>query len=246
MGGTVWLSDPDRQQRITDTGAEARASIEERPEFMVSLMAIDGAPPDVARDIRETLPLDFPISSFDLDLPSLRATILEMPPVRDASLRVRPGGVLQVNVEPRVPVAIWRTAEGLSLIDETGAFVADLPRRQLRPDLPIVAGVGADTQVLDGLMLFEAARPLGPRVRGIVRMGERRWDVVLDRDQRILLPEVGALQALERVIALEDTDAVLSRDVARVDMRLAARTTLRMNSGAAEEWRRIKALERGR
>ncbi|MEO0389886.1 MAG: cell division protein FtsQ, partial [Pseudomonadota bacterium] len=51
--GTIWLSDPARQQRITETVAETRASIEERPEFMVQLMAIDGAPDPVSRAIRE-------------------------------------------------------------------------------------------------------------------------------------------------------------------------------------------------
>ncbi|MEM8577871.1 MAG: cell division protein FtsQ/DivIB [Pseudomonadota bacterium] len=245
VGGTLWLSDPARQARIQASVAEARASIEERPEFMVQMMAIDGAPTAVAREIRETLPLDFPVSSFDMDLPALRATILEMPPVRDATLRVRPGGVLQVDIRPRVPVAIWRTADGLSLIDETGAFIAAIPRRQLRPDLPILAGEGGDTAVIEGLRLHAAAAPLGIRLRGLVRMGGRRWDVVLDRDQRILLPEKGALEALRRVIALEQTDSVLTRDVSRVDMRLAARPTLRMNGGATDEWRRIKMLERG-
>ncbi|MEL7098596.1 MAG: cell division protein FtsQ/DivIB [Pseudomonadota bacterium] len=244
--GMWWLADPERQRAITDTLAETRAAIETRPEFMVQMMAIDGAPAPVARAIRDVLPLDFPTSSFDLDLAALRATILELPPVRDATVRVRPGGILQVDITPRVPVAIWRTAEGLSLIDETGAFVAQIPRRGLRADLPILAGKGAESAVTEGLTLAAAAAPLGARLKGLVRMGERRWDVVLDRDQRILLPEVGAVQALERVIALEAADDVLSRDVARVDMRLDARPTVRMNAAATEEWRRIKQLERGR
>jgi len=79
---------------------------------------------------------------------------------------------------------------------------------------------------------------LGARLRGIVRMGARRWDVVLDRDQRILLPEDGALRALEQVIALENAPdvQVLSRDVARVDMRLPDRPTVRMNQEAIQEW----------
>ena len=41
--GIAYLSNPERQAAITDAMADARASIEERPEFMVNLMAIDGA-----------------------------------------------------------------------------------------------------------------------------------------------------------------------------------------------------------
>jgi cell division protein FtsQ len=77
-------------------------------------------------------------------------------------------------------------------------------------------------------------------VHGLVRVGERRWDLVLDREQRILLPERGAVQALERVIALENAEEVLTRDVMRVDLRLAQRPTVRMSESATATWWDIK------
>ena len=84
------------------------------------------------------------------------------------------------------------------------------------------------------LRLLRTAAVLDNRVHGIVRMGERRWDVVLDRDQRIMLPEVNPMQALERVIALEGAQEILTRDVVRVDMRLPSRPTVRMSEEATE------------
>lgn len=240
--GTFYFSDPDRQAAIRDSVAEARASIQERPEFMVGLMAIDGAPSDLSDDIRANLPIDFPISSFDLDLEAMRATITALSPVAEASLRIRPGGVLQIDVTPRVPVAVWRNHAGLSLVDAAGAHVAMLPFRTERPDLPLIAGEGANKHVGEALDLIRTAQPLGTRLRGVVRMGERRWDIVLDRDQRILLPENGSVAALEHVIALEGAQDVLSRDVDRVDMRLAGRATVKMSNDATQEWWRIRQL----
>jgi cell division protein FtsQ len=70
-------------------------------------------------------------------------------------------------------------------------------------------------------------------------MGERRWDMVLDRDQRILLPSDAAVAALDRVIALNDAQDMLNRDVAVVDMRNVGRPTLRMNEEAAAALRRV-------
>lgn len=242
---TWWLSDPDTQAAIHETVAEARASIEQRPEFMVNLMAIDGGDADLADAIRSAVPLDFPISSFDLDPSAIRARVLEMPPVKEASVRIRPGGVLQVDVTPRVPVAIWRRPEGLMLVDDTGAQVGLVARRGLRPDLPVIAGDGAPAHVEEALMLIQAGAPLGERLRGLVRLGDRRWDVVLDRNQRIMLPAKGAVQALERVIALDGVDEVLSRDIARIDLRLAKRPTVRMNATATDEWLRIRQLNSG-
>ena len=40
-------------------------------------------------------------------------------------------------------------------------------------------------------------------LRGLVRVGDRRWDLVLDRNQKIMLPEQNAPAALERLIALD-------------------------------------------
>ncbi len=239
---TWFLSDPNNQAAIQATVAEARAAIEERPEFMVNLMAIDGGDGDLDAAIRQALPLDFPVSSFDLDPNAMRARILEMPPIKEASVRIRPGGVLQVDITPRVPVAIWRTAEGLSLIDDTGAKVGLIDRRGLRPDLPVIAGEGAPEHVGEALALMEAGAPLGTRLRGLVRLGDRRWDVVLDRNQRILLPASSAVRALERALALDAVDEILARDVARVDLRLSDRPTVRMNASATEEWWRIRQM----
>ncbi|WP_299611982.1 cell division protein FtsQ/DivIB [uncultured Tateyamaria sp.] len=240
-----WLSDPDTQAAIQATVAEARASIEERPEFMVNLMAIDGADAELSENIRTAVPLHFPISSFDLDPAAIRATVLEMPPVKEASVRIRPGGVLQVDITPRVPVAIWRRPEGLTLIDDGGALVRPIARRGLRTDLPVIAGDGADKHVDEAMALIDAGAPLGDRLRGLVRLGDRRWDVVLDRNQRIMLPTEGAVQALERVIALDGVDEVLKRDIARIDLRLPDRPTVRMTEHSTEEWWRIRQLNTG-
>lgn len=242
--GTWYLSNPDTRAAITETVAEARAAIEQRPEFMVNLMAIDGGDAELSEAIRTAVPLDFPMSSFDLDPAEIRDRLLELPPIKEVSVRIRPGGVLHVDVTPRVPVAIWRTARGLTLIDDEGAVVAPIAQRSQHPKLPVIAGEGAAEHVDEALQLVAAAAPLGDRLRGLVRMGDRRWDVVLDRSQRILLPTEGAVRALERVIVLEATPSrkVLSRDIARIDMRLHDRPTVRMNATATEEWRRIRQL----
>lgn len=240
--GAWYLSDDTRRMAIQDSVAEARSAIEQRPEFMVNMMSVTGAGEEVATEIREIMPVEFPVSSFDLNLEDLRATIAKLDQVREVTLRIRPGGVLAVQISERVPVAIWRSYDKVTLVDDSGAHVATVPSRLSRPELPLIAGEGANAHVPEALTLMQAAAPLGTRLRGLVRMGERRWDVVLDRDQRILLPETGALQALERVIALDAAQDILARDIARVDMRLLARPTIQMNKDATEEWWRIRAL----
>ncbi len=240
-----FLSSEDRRDALNLFIAQVRSSIQERPEFMVGLMAIDGASASVAEDIREVVPIDFPVSSFDLNLEQIRDVIVGLDPVREATVRIRPGGIMEVQVVERIPVVVWRNYEGVTLLDDTGAHVAELPSRRLRSDLPLIVGEGADTAVREALALFAVARPLADRIRGISRMGERRWDVVLDRGQRILLPDREPVRALERVIALNQVQDLLDRDVAVVDMRIGERPTIRMTEHAVGEWRRIRQMNDG-
>ncbi|NRB04120.1 MAG: cell division protein FtsQ [Rhodobacteraceae bacterium] len=240
--GFWWFSVPENRLKIEEAVIDVRASVAERPEFMVHGMAIDGAVDEVARAIRDAVALDFPMSSFDLDLALVRSAIEEMDPVSEAALRIKPGGVLHVSVVPRVPAVIWRSSAGLTLLDRDGERVADIPWRGARADLPVIAGEGAPDFVPEALALIAAAQPLRDRMHGLVRVGERRWDLVLDRDQRVLLPSEDPQRALDRVLALHKAQDVLSRDVATVDMRLGERSTVRMVPRAQDEWRRIRQI----
>ncbi len=226
----------ERREAVSTYIADIKTSIQERPEFMVNLMAIDGAGTALSEDIREIVPLDFPLSSWDLDVELIRDTITGLDPVKSATVRIRPGGILQVDVVERQPVIVWRTRDGIELLDETGAHVDRVSARADHAALPLIAGKGANKHVPEALQILTTARSLGDRVRGLVRVGERRWDLVLDRNQRIMLPTERPARALERVLAVNEVQDLLERDVAVVDMRLGQRPTIRMNKTASEDW----------
>ncbi len=240
-----YFSNPQNIENLQIKAADIRRSIQERPEFMVKLMAIDGASGEIAEDIRQIVPLDFPVSSFDLDLTGIRNRIEELDAVARVDLRIRPGGILQVRVRERVPAVVWRTDQGLDLLDYTGSRVASIGSRADRMDLPLLAGAGVKDAVPEALALLATAAPVAGRIRGLVRMGERRWTLVLDRGQSILLPEAQPIQALEQIMALQQAQDLLARDIVAVDMRNENRPTLRMAESAIEELRRIKGLGAG-
>ncbi|WBU63384.1 cell division protein FtsQ/DivIB [Paracoccus aerodenitrificans] len=221
----LWLSDEDRRASLAGGLTGMVEKVQNREQFMVKVMTIDGASEPVDKALRMMLPVDLPTSSFDIDLDQLRQDILMLDAVKDVELRVKPGGVLAAEVSERRPVMLWRHARGIEQLDEEGHRVASVTERSVRSELPLIAGEGADKAAAEAMRLFAAAGPLLPRVRGLQRVGERRWDVVLDRGQRIRLPAEGAVAALERVIALNGADDLLGRDVSVVDLRNGKRPT---------------------
>jgi cell division protein FtsQ len=221
-----WTAREPNRLMIADAYNTTKSRIQQRDEFMVKVMTIDGADNTLAGDIRTVLPLEFPSSNFDLDLEGMRQVVAALPAVADATLRVRPGGILQVHVTQRIPVAVFRAPAGLKLIDASGV---------------LIRGDGAREALAEGLEIYAHAGPLASRMRGVVRMGERRWDVILDTGQRILLPTNNPIAAFERVVALNQAQDLLERDVAVVDMRNPTRPTLRLNEQAVANLRQINA-----
>ncbi len=246
FGTASWyLSDPAVQQRMIQTYQSVREQIQTRPEFMVKLLAIEGASPRTAEDVRDSFGYVLPLSSFDMDLEAVRAAIEDIPAVASAAVRVRQGGVLEVRVHERQPAALLRVPKGLIVIDGEGVALDAVAHRAERAKLLVLTGDGAQDAVPEALAIHAAAGPLAPRLRGLVRIGARRWDLALDRGQRILLPEVDPVRALERVIVLNEAQAMLERDIGTVDMRLADRPTLRMNEPASQEWWRVRNSSAG-
>jgi cell division protein FtsQ len=245
VGGLIsgWSARDTNRQMVADAYSDMKAQIQQRDEFMVKVMAVDGADEILSSDIRTVLPLEFPVSSFDLDLEDMRQTVAALPAVADATLRVRPGGILQVGVTQRQPVAVFRSPDGLKLIDADAALIRSIIARADRPDLPLITGDGARDHLAEGLEIYAVAGPLAPRMRGVVRMGERRWDVILESGQRVLLPTRDPVQAFERVVALNEAQDLLERDLAVVDMRHPNRPTIRLSEQAVANLRQTSAQE---
>ena len=235
----TWFAKDENRAMAEAKVAEFKEMLQDRPEFTITQMVVVGGDAQLAADVTTVLPLEFPLSSFDLDMEAVRNTVEALYAVESARLRVGEGGTLEVEVTPRVPVAVWRDGEMLRLIDADGTHSGVIATRADRLDLPLIAGDGAQEHIAEALALFGTARPQADRVRGLVRMGERRWDMVMDRGQRILLPEGDPRAALDRVMALQEAQDLLSRDVAIVDMRNANRPTIKMTTAAANALRRV-------
>ena len=242
MTAGIWMADEGRRAMLTDGIAGVVEKIQSREAFQVKMMTVEGASPAVDKALRGMLPIDLPASSFDLDLVALRLQVLQLDAIEDIDLRIKPGGVLSAVVKERVPALLWRHSRGIEMLDAKGHRVAGVTSRDVRRDLPLIAGVGADLVSEEALELFDAAGPILPRVRGLVRRGERRWDLVLDKGQQIKLPAEGAVTALTAAIAMHQAQDMLGRDIRVVDLRNPSRPVVQLGIDARNTIRTARGL----
>ena len=239
IGFAVW-ADPVRGAAIRAQITQMTDAVQNREAFMLTTLAIEGASPDLADALRTKLNLRLPISSFELDLDDVRSRASALPAVAEAQVQMRAGGLLRVVITERVPELVWRKGDDLILLDGQGHPVAGLLARSDRPDLPLVVGAGADAAASEALALLAAAGPISTRVQGLVRMGARRWYMVLDHGQRLMLPADDPLAALDRALALDGAERLFDRDILAIDLRYGPRPVLRLAPYAQAQ--RLQAL----
>ena len=240
-----YVRDPEVQASMITHYNHARTVMEERPEFMVKQMRVQGASEATDGLVRAALPVEFPVSSFHLDLETLKASVESIEGVEAASLLVGAQGVLEVGIVERVPAVIWRSDEGLVLLDASGEKSGQLNSRLDRPELPLVTGAGVENNVSEAIDVFAKLAPVAGRVRGLMRVGERRWDVVLDRNQILRLPEDKPLASLERIFALHAAQDILNRDVSVVDVRDGRKPILRLSTPALDGLKKLRLIANG-
>lgn len=105
MAGT-WFAKPENRAILDTKITQISRSFQERPQFMVQSMQLSGGDNALQAQVAALLPVTFPVSSFDLDLAAMRATVEALDPVKSASVRVGDGGALAVTITPRLPAAL--------------------------------------------------------------------------------------------------------------------------------------------
>jgi len=221
-----------------------RGTVAARPELQIDRVSIPVGSPDLQRQIFAVIGLNLPVSAIDVDLAELRDMVVGLNAVKAASVRFKADGVLEVSIVERIPSIVWRDQNRIYLLDENGVKVAEVPRRSVRSDLPLVVGEGAQRAVLEAREIFSVLEPVAEQVLGLVRMGERRWDVVLAQNV-VSLPAEGAADAMRAVMQMQASEDILDRDVSIIDMRDPSRPILRLNEEAMSELRRLRVRVSG-
>ena len=239
----IVLASQARRDALWGVMTSAKDQVTERPMFMVNLVSIDGASPELADAVRAKLALRLPQSALELDLNAIRVSAENLDAVARAVVRLGTGNVLQITITERQPAWVWRTDAGLILLDDTGHRIAGLADRADRADLPLIAGQGADKAIPEAMALLQTASPFESRIRGLVRVGTRRWDLVLDRNQSILLPAENPVTVLNGLIALNAAENILARDLTSVDLRNPQRPVLRLAPAALDALRAAHGIK---
>jgi len=204
--------------------------------FILQDIEINGLFRTKRRSVLAKLDVEVGMPIVSIDLTDLAARVEALPWIETVELERQLPGLLRLNVTERYAFALWQKDSKLSLIDPNGVVIAVDDLRQFS-HLPLVVGEGAAPAARHLLMLLDSVPELSGRVRSAVRVGDRRWDVLLHNGIRIKLPQPPRSNspdawddaaAWARIASMQAEHSILEREIEVIDMRDPARVTFRL------------------
>jgi cell division protein FtsQ len=167
---------------------------------------------------------------FGADIHAARARVMQLPWVADAEVRRRYPDDISVRIIEKLPYALWQAPDGkVWVVERDGGLITTEGIREFR-HLPTLFGAGG-ASAADIVEAVATHRAISARVRAYQRVGERRWDLILDDGVIVQLPEANwgrELAALEHLII---DKGILERDVGVIDLRSPSQYFFVLKSG---------------
>lgn len=163
---------------------------------------------------------------FSVDTRAVQSRLLELQPVHDARVtRLWPDRLL-VQIQERVPIALWQKDGKLMPIDRDGVALT-YQRAENFSNLPVVVGDDAPKQTNELLAALDAYPELKSLVLGATYVGDRRWDLFLKSGMQIKLPEGDVAAGLKRLMDFANEQMIFGKPIAAVDLRLPDRVVVK-------------------
>ncbi len=231
--GVYGLALGDAMEKIRDTAHIALSGVARTLGFEIREVRVAGGSRLTSEEITGLLDVKSS-SALTLDVNAARQRFLDIPWIKEASVRLLMPATVEVSLVERTPYALWQRDGAVAMIDRDGRKIGAYTDVRFS-SLPLIVGDGADAQA--GPLLEELARfpALQSRMRAAILVANRRWNLKLSDGIDIKLPEHDLGAALAALARLDKDDALLKRDITIVDLRLPDRVIVRLSEGALKQ-----------
>jgi cell division protein FtsQ len=192
--------------------------------FAVRQVYVDGRVRTGLEELRARLGVQIGDPILGVDTDAARARLEQLTWVDQASIgRMLPGS-LYVRLVERQPLALWQQGRQFAVIDRTGAVIergldeASLPEAYRHLRVLVGEDAPGHAEALFALLSTEPA--LSERVVAATWVGDRRWNLHLDDQVDVMLPEQDPQTAWRLLATKARDEGLLERAIKVVDLRL--------------------------
>ena len=223
LGAGAWLGWSGTVYAVASNVTDRLLDLTGKAGLEVRAVYADGREQTDKESIKKQLGLSVgqPILGFDTE--SAQARLEDLPWVQEASVGRYFPDTVKIRLVERKPLAIWQHEGRFSLIDREGlVIVGDVEAEKVRrrfDGLRVLTGEGAPEQAVALFKMLSVEPELSARVRAASWVGDCRWNLQLDNQIDVLLPEKSPLQAWRLLARAASEQALLDRAIVTIDLR---------------------------
>jgi cell division protein FtsQ len=156
-------------------------------------------------------------SIFSADIQAARARLEKLDWVATADVKRRYPDDISVRIVEKLPFALWQSPSALYVVERNGKVITSKGVEEFG-SLPLLLGEGGSnaSEIVDAVAQHRATLA---RLKAYQRVSERRWNLILDDNVIVKLPEAGWQRELDALEHLIIDKGILERDVSEIDLR---------------------------
>ena len=220
--GSWWLVHTGKLEHATDAVENRIWSATDGMGFTLKQVMLTGRNHADAKAVKAALDVQQGQPILALPLEQMKERLEKIPEVKSAVISRELPGTLYVALTERQPAAIWQYNGKLQFIDREGVVLArDTYHEKMA--LPLVVGEDAPAHIGELMSMLESVPSLMADVTAAVRVGGRRWNIEINHEITVLLPEDAPEKAWARFAKLVAEKGLLTKAIRSVDMRMEDR-----------------------
>jgi cell division protein FtsQ len=202
--------------------------------FTLEDVVVEGRMRTNKEQILHTLALKRGMPLLSVDLPEAKEKLENLSWVKAARVERRLPDTLFIRISEKEPVAIWQNQNKTYLVDDDGELLETQEAHKYK-ELLLVTGHQAPKYIGHLLALLEKFPKIKGRVTAATHLRSTRWDIKLDGQLDIKLPETETESALEYLLTLENNHHLTDQKIMTIDMRLPGQLILRLTPEASQK-----------
>ncbi len=169
-------------------------------------------------DIAVSLNADVGTPILSINLDKVREDLTKNQWVKNALIERRFPNTIYIGITERIPIVIWQNDKKLYLVDEEGSVISP---HDITKFVGLIHVIGSDAPIY-GYSLkkaLEKDNTLRKRVVSCVRYGERRWNLILEQDITVKMPEYDFDRAYKYLSELNENNKLFDQNYKVIDLR---------------------------
>jgi len=232
----AWFFMSDASSNTYNWGQEKFYNMTANSGFVLENLNVKGRFNTTPQVIKNAVKISKNDPIFEFDASATKKRLLQHEWIEDVAVKRQLPNTISINIQERVPMAIWKEDKKLFLIDQSGIQITDKNIMRFK-DLVVIMGESAPLNAPKLFSYFIALPNIFNLIETANFISNRRWDVSLKNGTLIKLPENNVPLALSALKKMHEEDNVLQKQLTYIDLRNLERITIKNKPGKLEEYK---------